>query len=82
MLISKLNTTLIFTVLQIVLRLSDTAHAACMGKKVVLTEEVEVSEEEFSELTQGGVMKIGPTSGRRKRQAVNCTVKVSRASIV
>ena len=53
-----------------------------MGKKVVSTEEVEVSEEEFSELTQGGVMKIGPTSGRRKRQAVNCTVKVSRASVV
>ena len=53
-----------------------------MGKKVVSTEEVEVSEEEFSELTQGGVMKIGPTSGRRKRQAVNCTVKVSQVSSI
>ena len=47
-----------------------------MGKKVVLTDEVKVSEEEFSKLTQGGVMKIGATSGRRKREAVNCTVKV------
>ena len=56
--------------------MSDTAHAACMGKKVVMTNEVEVSEEDFSKLTQGGVMKIETTSGRKKREVVNCTVKV------
>ena len=39
-------------------RLSNTVFAACVGKKVVMTEEVEVSESEFSNLTQGGVMKI------------------------
>ena len=59
-------------------RLSNTAFAACIGKKVVMTEEVEVSESEFSSLTQGGVLKIPAILNRRERSTNNCTIQVRK----
>ena len=59
-------------------RLSNTAYAACLGKKVVMTEEVEVSKLEFSSLTKGGVMKIPAISNKRKRSTTNCTIQVGK----
>ena len=57
--------------------MSNTAYAACVGKKVVMTEEVEVSASEFSSLTQGGVMRR-KKSKRSQRSTNNCAIQVGK----
>jgi len=59
-------------------QLSNTAYAECVGKKVVLTEEVEVSASEFSSLTQGGVMRRKKSKRSTKRSTNNCTIQVGK----
>jgi hypothetical protein len=49
-----------------------------VNKKVVLTEEKSVTGEVFENLTSGGIIDIGPDSGRRKRdlRLGNCSITV------
>ena len=61
--------------------MSPAANIACEGKKIVLTEEKSVNSEVFQNLTNGGIIDIGPDTRRRKRDlnTGNCstiTVKV------
>ena len=60
------------------LRLSPAAYSVCGDKKVVLTEEKAVSGEVFENLTSGGIIDVGPGSGRRKRDShlANCSITV------
>ena len=65
-----------FKILRNCLRLSSTAFNACAGKRVVLTEQTKVSSEEYKNLSEGGVINIGRTTKREKRDTINCTVEV------
>ena len=57
-------------------RLSPAAYSACGGKKVVLTEEKDVTAAVFETLTSGGIIDFGPGNQRRKRDLGNCSITV------